>query len=202
MVIPPMRKFCAPLRRPAARWWCLVLLAAACPAGAQPDYSCTAEVNRNSVPQGGNVVLTVSAVGDVGWSVDFILPDLPGIRVQSGGTNQSMSVINGKARTSISRTWYLTVQKEKDFTIAPVVIKSPSGECRTKPVRIKVTAPLPPKQIPPAITGNRVPAPAAGDGASSGDEAGKPGDDIFLTLEADHEEAWVGQQIILTFRWW
>ncbi len=202
MVIPPTRKVPDLLLRPVQLFIFFMLLAAAFPVSAQTDFTCLAEVNRTTVPRGGNVVLTVSAEGDVGWSADFILPDFPGVRVQSGGTNQSMSVINGKARTSVSRTWYLTVETEHDFTINPVRVTSPGGDCRTKPIRITVTAPLPPKKIPPANTGNRVPAPSGSDVGATGSQSGQPGDDIFLTLDVDHEEAWVGQQIILTFRYW
>ncbi len=180
----------------------LVLVAGVQWAAAQADFSCSANVNRNTVPRGENVMLTVSAEGEVGWSVDFELPDLPGVRLQSGGTNQSMSVINGKARTSVSRTWYLTVETPNDFTVGPVTISSEGGQCATKPIHISVTAPLPPKKVPPVDTGNRVPGPAAGNVGSTGSQSGQPGDDIFLTLDADHEEAWVGQQIILTFRYW
>ena len=202
MVIPPMRNISRPYLLPARLFVFLWLLATASPVIAQTDYTCRAEVNRTTVPRGGNLVLTISAEGDVGWSADFILPDFPGVRVQSGGTNQSMSVINGKARTSVSRTWYLTVETGDDFTIDPVRISSPTGDCRTKPIRITVTAPLPPKKIPPADTGNRVQAPPGSDVGATGNQSGQPGDDIFLTLDVDHEEAWVGQQIILTFRYW
>jgi tetratricopeptide (TPR) repeat protein len=202
MVIRPTWEIPASLSLAASVVLLLMLLVAAVPVMAQPKFSCTADVNRTSVPRGENVVFTVSAEGDVGWSVDFKLPDLPGIRVQSGGTNQSMSVINGKARTSVSRTWYLTVDTERDFTISPVTITSAGGECTTKAIRIRVTPPLPPKKLPPAITGNRVPAPADGDIGSTGNQSGQPGDDIFLTLDADFEDAWVGQQVILTFRYW
>ena len=202
MVIPPMLTIPQPFLRPAQLFVFLWLLTTAFPVIAQTDYTCRAEVNRSSVPQGGNIVLTISAEGDVGWSADFILPDFPGVRVQSGGTNQSMSVINGKARTSVSRTWYLTVETGDDFIIDPVRISSPNGECRTKPIHITVTAPAPPKTIPPTNTGNRVQAPAGGDVGTPGNQSGQPGDDIFLTLDVDHEEAWVGQQIILSFRYW
>jgi len=202
MVIRPMRKIPNPILRSTPVILFLVLLTMVSQVDAQSDFSCDAKVNRKRVPLGENVVLTVSAEGDVGWSADFVLPDLPGVRLQSGGTNQSMSVINGKARTSVSRTWYLTVETEKDFTIAPVTITSDSGECRTKPIRITVTPPLPAKKIPPETTGNRIQPPPDGGPGTTGSHSGQPGDDIFLTLDADHEEAWIGQQIILTFRYW
>ncbi len=184
--------------------WVLLILAPVPTVMGQSDFSCSASVNRTSVPRGENVVLTVSAQGDMGWSADFKLPDLPQVRVQSGGTNQSMSVINGKARTSVSRTWYLTVEGEEDFTIPAVAVFSSGKECRTDPIRINVTPPLPPKTVPPVDSGNRVPDPRPSPGAegSTGSESGQPGDDIFLTLDVDHEEPWVGQQIILTFRYW
>lgn len=202
MVIRRRWKWVPSLRRSGPLAWLLILMGMATPAAAQKDFSCSTEVNRTTVPRGENVMLTVSAEGDVGWTVDFVLPDLPGVHVQSGGTNQSMSVINGKARTSVSRTWYLTVETDRDFTIRPVTITSPGGECKTKEIRIRVTPPLPPKNIPPANTGNRVAPPAGVDAESIGSQSGKPGDDIFLTLDVDHTEAWVGQQIILTFRYW
>mgnify|MGYP000423383181 CR=1 FL=1 len=41
---------------------------------------------------GGEVVLRVTAEGEVGWSVEFGLPEIPGVRIYSGGTNQSMVV--------------------------------------------------------------------------------------------------------------
>jgi len=176
----------------------MLVLLVGLPASAQSDFSCTAEVNRTSVPRGDNVILTVSAEGDIGWSADFILPRIEGVRLQSGGTNQSMSVINGKARTSVSRTWYLTVDTDSDFTIGSVMVDAGGRQCQTDPIAIRVTAPRPATQVPPANSGNRVAPPE--DAVS--EQSGKPGDDIFLTLDVDHEEAWVGQQIILTFRYW
>ena len=202
MVIRTIRNIFRPMSETVAPVLILMVLLFPAWAGAQSGISCTAEVNRTTVPRGKNIVLTVSATGDMGWSAAFKLPEIQGVRIQSGGTNQSMSVVNGKARTSVSRTWYLRVDSEGEFTIGPVVISAGGTECRTDPIKIKVTAPLPPKTIPPATTGNRLPAPSAGGVGAAGNQSGQPGDDIFLTLDADFEEVWVGQQIILTFRYW
>jgi len=165
--------------------------------------ACEASVNRTTVPSGGEVVLTVSAHGDVTWTPEFQLPEVPDVRIYAGGTNQSMSMINGTTETSVSRTYYLKVNGSSDFTIGPVTITSGKGSCTTDPITIHVTAATPPPaQIPPANTGNRTPR-AGGDvvGSANG-SGGNPGDEMFVTLEADHTEAWVGQQIIVTFRYW
>ncbi len=166
------------------------------------NFTCDASVNRTSVPQGGEVVLTVSARGDVGWSPDFQLPDLADVRIYAGGTNQSMSMINGATETSVSRTYYLKVGAATDFTIPAIKIISSKGSCSTKPIAIKVTgAAAPATRIPTADSGNRTVDPNRAQPAGN-NTAGNPGDDVFITLEASHTEAWVGQQIVLTFRYW
>ncbi|MBE0567597.1 MAG: protein BatD, partial [Krumholzibacteria bacterium] len=158
---------------------------------------CEARVNRTTVPAGGELALTVSVEGDIGWSVDFALPDLPGVRVYNGGTNQSMSVVNGRTRTTVTRTWYLRVETEGSLEIGAVTATAQGQTCRTEPLRVTVTAPQP--GAPPTDTGNRTAPPAA---FPSPPVPGGAGSDIFVTLEVDKPQAWLGEQIILTFRYW
>ena len=179
----------------------VLLILGAVPALA--GFTCEASVNRDSVPSGGEVILTVSAQGDVGWSPDFRLPSLPGVRIYAGGTNQSMSVVNGATETSVSRIYYLKVETDKDFTIAPVTIVAGKEQCATSPIDIKVTAAAGGGgQVAPGNTGNRTQRAPDGSDPAAGGTAGKAGDDIFITLEADQTTAWVGQQVVLTFRYW
>ena len=110
------------------------------------EIACSATVTRASVPKGGEVVLRVTAEGEVGWSVDFELPDLPEVRVYNGGTNQSMTMVNGRTRTSVSRTWYLRVERGDDFTIGPVTVRARGESCRTEPLDIAV---MPPAAVTP-----------------------------------------------------
>lgn len=160
---------------------------------AQAAASCRAEVSRSTVASGEDVVLIVTAQGDIGWSPAFQLPELPGIRVYGGGTNQSMTVVNGQTQVMVSRTYYLRVEKEGDFTIGPVRINTAAGSCETAPIAIKVVA----GAAPPADTGNRVARGASGR-AAPGESAG----DVFVTMEVDKPEVWVGQQVVLSFRYW
>lgn len=159
--------------------------------GAAAAVTCRAEVSRSTVARGEDVVLIVTAQGDIGWSPAFQLPDLPGVRVYGGGTNQSMTVVNGQTQVSVSRTYYLRVENEGDFTIGPVRITTAAGACQTAPIPVKVVA----GGAPPADTGNRTQR-----GATARPTAGA--EDVFVTLDVDKPRAWVGQQVVLSFRYW
>lgn len=161
---------------------------------AQAAVACRAEVSRSTVARGEDVVLVVSAEGDIGWSPSFQLPDLPGVRIYGGGTNQSMTSVNGQSRIVVSRTFYLRVETDADFTIGPVRVNTAAGPCQTDPIAIKVVAG---SSVPPADSGNRQQRPAQ---PMPGQAAA--GEDMFVTMSVDKPEAWVGQQIVLSFQWW
>lgn len=177
--------------RAAAAVLALLLNLAGIAPGAVAAVTCRAEVSRSTVARGEDVVLIVTAQGDIGWSPAFQLPDLPGVRVYGGGTNQSMTVVNGQTQVSVSRTYYLRVENEGDFTIGPVRITTAAGACQTAPIPVKVVA----GGAPPADTGNRVQR-----GATTRPTAGA--EDVFVTLGVDKPQAWVGQQVVLSFRYW
>ena len=187
------RNTCSRRYRSAVAIGAIVLLAAA--ASGAGEITCSATTTRSSVPRGGEVVLRVTAEGEVGWSVEFGLPDLPGVRVYNGGTNQSMTMVNGKTRTSVSRTWYLRIERDEDFTIGPVTVEARGETCRTEPLDIAV---LPPAAASPDDTGNRQAAPPR----EAPRQNSRTSDEIFVTLEADKDEAWIGEQVILSFRYW
>ncbi len=182
----------------------LILTVALCLVAAPvlADFVCEATVNRATVAQGGEVVLTVTGRGDVAWSPEIQLPNMPDVRVYAGATNQSMRMMNGATETSVSRTFYLKVDSAHDFIIGAITIVTDNGDCTTDPIKIKVTPAANSSRVPPADSGNRTQRPPATvTPPVAGSTAGKPGDDVFITLEADHTEAWVGQQVVLTFRY-
>lgn len=166
-------------------------------------FTCRAEVNRTSVAQGGTITLTVQAEGDVSWSADFQVPEMAGVKVFGGGTNQSVTYINGQTMTTVAKSFYLQVETDKDFTVGPIAVSSDGQECSTDPIAIEVTpaAGGGSAQIPPADTGNRTQRPAE-TGSRTSRAGGQAGDDIFITLEADAQEVWLGQQVVLTFKWY
>lgn len=175
---------------------CVVLWAVMLAVGnAVAAVACRAEVNRATVARGEDVVLIVTAQGDVGWSPSFQLPEMAGVRIYGGGTNQSMTVVNGQSQVTVSRTFYLRVETDTDFTIGPVRINSVAGPCQTEPIAIKVVAA---GTAPPADTGNRVQKSGAGRVAAAESSA----DDMFVTLTVDKSDIWIGQQVVLSFQYW
>lgn len=180
---------------------CLVSLSRPSLAG---QITCTAEVNRTTVPQGENISLTVTAEGDVNWSAKFEIPEIPGVQIFGGGTNQSVAYVNGQTMTTVAKSYFLKVDTDQDFTIGSFQITSDDKSCSTDPIAIEVTAPAPNggsnnTQIPPNDSGNRTERPQDY-GTSS--VLGQSDDDIFITLEAVDDEAWIGEQVILSFKYY
>jgi len=158
---------------------------------ARADVNCQASVNRTTVPNGGEIVLTVVARGDIGWNPEFQVPQIGGVRIAGGSTSQSMSVINGVSEMSVTRTYYLTVSTTVDFVIEPISVVSKRGRCATDPIAIEVTDA---RQAPVASSPSSP--------ATTSPVSGLPRDDLFVTLDADQTDVWIGQQIVLTFRYW
>jgi BatD DUF11 like domain/TPR repeat/Bacterial SH3 domain len=185
----------------------LLFVSLALPGMSLAELGCRAEVNRDRVAPGEVVILTITAEGDVDWSADFDLPPISGVQLSGGGTNQSMSLVNGHRSFSVVKTFYLRVDQQEDFTIDPVTIRSSGQECQTDPIEIRVSPDAARATVPPAHSGNRTQRPAQSPNTQSArpagaSAAGKPGDEVFVTLDADRTDVWVGQQVLLRFRYY
>ncbi len=168
----------------------LTVMVGALPALAQ--FSCRADVDRTTTVVGGTVVLTVKAQGSIAGSVDFRLPSA--IEPLVAGTSDSRSRIatGGQSRIIISRSFFITPRREGKLEIGPIVVSDANSRCRTDSLTITVTQAS--AAVPPGNSRRQ-------SGAGAEQLGGRPGDDIFITLEVDRDEAWVGQQLILTFRY-
>jgi tetratricopeptide (TPR) repeat protein len=166
---------------------------------AQADLTCRAEVDRRSVHRGGQVILTLTAEGDIGRQPAHEAPVIDGVDVVPGGTSQSYSIINGESSMAITATYYLQVRRDDGFRIPPVTFRHGDRSCATEPLDITVVA-----APPPAVSGNRQPPPSGtGDEPSeAGPRAGRAGDTAFITVDVDRAEAWVGQQLEMIFRYY
>ncbi len=191
----------------SARWRLALLMLLALEVAwtaAALGMSCNVKVDHLSARQGDVVVLTVTAAGNFGWSADFALPDIKGVAIAGGGTSQSVSMINGSTQASVSRTYYLTLTTDHDVTIGPVKVRAGKQECSTDPLTITVTPGSGGQVVSPSVSGNRMPRPQqqTGGRAPAGSvQGGKPGDDVFVTMETDRDQVFVGQQIILSFNY-
>jgi len=172
----------------------LLLLATATSAWA--EVSCQADVDRRVVAPGGQLVLTLHASGNISGQPRHVRPRIDGVEVVPGGTSQSFHVSGGRSENTVDITYYLVVRRQDDFQIPAVTFSFEGETCATRPIAIAVTA-----AVDPAAGVNVGSGQAKPSVADSGGKAGKPGDGHFITLEVDREEVWVGQQVLLTFRY-
>lgn len=174
------------------------------PLSAQAEFTCRAEVDRETTVVGGTISLSVQIEGSITGSLEFILP--PEIERLVSGTSYSRSqtISGNRSSVAITKSYYLTPRETGELVIGPVVVQDQQGQCQTEQLKVKILAA---GQTPPTHSISRSPAPGetSNDDAQSNDDdlaaGGSPGDDVFITLEVDKDEAWVGQQLILTFRY-
>ncbi len=179
----------------------VVLLIGFSPSISRAQLVCSAFVDRTDAVVGGSITLTVTAEGQISGSVDFQLPDMPSVLVSGTSYSRSQSIVNGNSSVTIGKVFYLQIQSDSDFEIGPVQVSDGRSSCETDPIQISVSTAA---SIPPAVSGNRVPRPGGSESRqekTSKPAGGNSGDDIFITLEADRTTVWVGQQVILTFRY-
>jgi len=163
------------------------------------DVSFTATLDPERVPQGRPSILTVTLAADRQDLPDVTLPQLAGADVTPGGTSQQFSMVNGAV--SITKTWRWRVHPRgaDDVAIPALEVRLDGGTYRTEPLTLTVDAAA---ASAPAGGGNRAAPPApAGQDCPAPDMPG-PGDDHFVTLESDRARAYVGEQVVLTFRYY
>ncbi len=185
----------------------LLTLVVGLASSASATLQCEAKVDRTTITSGDAVVLTVTARGDFGRIPSIAAPTITGVDVASGGTSQSFSFVNGATEASYAVTYYLQVRRPDNFTVPALEVKTGRERCATDPIAITVSGSA---GVPPGTSGNRQPrppqfpkTPPANQAAprGSGPAAGRPGDEIFVTTSVDHDVAWVGEQIILSFKY-
>jgi len=168
-------------------------------AAAEAALRCQAEVDRTEVARGGQIVLTVTAVGELASAPQHDPPRIDGVQVITGGTSQSFRVVNGDASLEIAVTYYLQVRRGADFEIPAIAFRAGGERCDTEPIAISVVA-----APPPSVSGNRTAPPGSPRGAAEpdgGPAAGSPGDPSFIVMEVDKDEVWLGEQVVLVFRY-
>lgn len=124
-----------------ARKYILSLMLWAAAAAAQP-LSITSSVDRTSLALNQQLVLTVELTGEGANSVGRI--DLPDVSeflaiIGSGGTSQSIQIINGKMSVQKSFTYFYQTIKEGSFTIPPVSVTYKGHSVSSKAIELTVS---------------------------------------------------------------
>lgn len=173
--------------------------------------TCHAELDRNRVSPGEQITLTVTVEGDFQSAPPVDLPSLAGVKIFGGGTSQNFSFVNGQVHASVSSTFYLQVERESSFTFPALELEIDGKLYRTQPIPVSVVRRGRGDNDRTDASGGSQPAgsgsgpgttpipsaPTTKDGSPRG---GRSGDEVFITMSTDRDHAYVGQQIVLTFR--
>ncbi len=146
------------------------------------EITFNAAVDRNSVAAGDPIKLTLTLANAPGNS-GIAPPDMGGLVVVQGPFDQSsMSIVNGRMSSSVTRTYVLQATQPGDFTIGSATARVGQGTIQTAPIRIKVVK-----------SENAAP--------NSGllDQGQKRDANLFCTISLSKSKAYVGEQIIATY---
>lgn len=163
-----------------------------------------ATVDRNTVSVDGQIVFSVTVSGGMRSLPTPTLPNLEADwTVYSAGTSRNFSFVNGQISSSAAFRYILQPKRVGSFTIGSARVKIGDTTHESKPIAVQVTT-------GPAPGSGRSQGGAAPGGAATGTQSAPPedggssygGGDLFVTLSVDRKEAWVHEQIILTFRFY
>lgn len=139
-----------------------------------------AQVDRNQIAAGEQVKLTITLTNA---QDRFEPPDLGGLVIVQGPFEQSSyNFVNGRASSSVARTWVLTATRPGKYVIGPAKARVGGGVVQTDPITIEVTK---------GSTAPRDPAVALGQGRDP---------NLFIALSLSKTKAYVGEQVIATYQ--
>ncbi len=173
---------------------CACALGAAGLVRAEAQITINASVNSDRIAPGEQFTLTISVSGSGSDLPHPRLPALGDFEVYSAGNTQSLSIVNGAARSNIEYIYLLSPRFTGRKTIGPVSVVYRGKEYRTPPIQVDVTGDA--SQSPRASRGARRMAPNPGTGA--GPNQGGP--DVFLDASIDKPRPYVNEQVTLSVR--
>jgi hypothetical protein len=150
-------------------------------AWAQEKFAAT--VDHTTVRVGETVTLTITLDGASSGVPSPELPPLENLQIVAGPySNSSLSIVNGRASASASFMYMLRPQQAGKAQIGAAKLKYKGREFATAPITINVLA---------SGAGNA----AGGSSARGGNER-----DVFIRVIPDKTEAYLGEQITLTYK--
>jgi hypothetical protein len=148
-------------------------------------------VDRATVPADEMVVLSINVTG----ADQATAPSLGGLRgfdVVSTGESRSISMGTGGVASQVTFEYVLRPLAQGPQTIPSISVRVGNQIVRTNPLSVNITAPggSGAAGAPPTLPMPSVPSASGAKGA---------GDDVFVRCATDRKEAYVGEQILLTF---
>jgi len=156
------------------------MLAIAAPALAQERF--TASVDHTTLRVGDMVTLTLEFSGAAGGVGTPILPALDKLQIAGGPyTSSNFSLVNGHASSTISYSYSLVAREAGTGKIGEALVKYKGKEYRSNAITMNIVA-----------SGATTPTTGGGKGSESGD--------VFIRLYPDKTDAYLGEQITVTYK--
>lgn len=153
------------------------------------DLQVAATVDRAVASVNDRIILTITVMGTMRQVPAPKLPDLSdAFVVQSAGSSSNFSMVNGQVTSAKSWNYSLLPRSAGKFTIGAAEVEFGGTVYRTDPIQVEVvegTAPEPGRQ---------------GERAASGVRSG--GREIFITTSVDKKQAYVDEQVTLSFKFY
>lgn len=188
----------------------LLLMPVFCTFAQEPTFSTRVSNTTVSTGEPFRVEFSVENASQVS---DFQAPAFNGLEVLSRSQGQTTRIINGKVSQSVSFVYTVQAPSPGRFTIAGAAARVDGVKLRSNPVTITVekgAAGAAPSagNPPPASSPFSVPTPAAprDNDATPGilrkgeDAMAKIKKNVFVRVEVDHQQVYVGQQVTATYK--
>ncbi|HKY32783.1 MAG TPA: BatD family protein [Candidatus Polarisedimenticolia bacterium] len=165
------------------------------------DTVAEARVDATQIGEGDSLTLTIEVRGTRPGRVEE--PDLSGLadfNVAAGpstSTSTSMLWSGGKAasRTSQQFSYILLPRRRGTLTIPTISVRAGVRTLRTDPISVEVVAGRMRRSAP-----RQVPGRGGAPGIDRRGAAGRAPGDVLVEVQADKTEAFVGEQVLLTYK--
>ncbi|HID94092.1 MAG TPA: protein BatD [bacterium (Candidatus Stahlbacteria)] len=158
------------------------------------QISFNASCDKSQVPINESFTLEVTVSGDITSVPKPTLPPLNDFEIYSTGQTQNISIINGRVSSSITFTYTLYPKRLGTFTIGSCELHYKGKSYKTQPIKIEVVKASTP--VSPAAP--KLPKKSRAQKPSTKREA----KDLFITTSVNKRKVYVGEQIILTFKFY
>ncbi|MGB6639423.1 MAG: BatD family protein [Thermoanaerobaculia bacterium] len=155
---------------------CLILLAVSAvwlPVAAAAQERIQASVDRAEISEEDQILLQITIEGSRG--AEPTLPELPDFDVFSRGQSTQMSFVNGRMSSSVSYSYSLVPKRSGSFQIGSATVELDGEVHSSSPITVRVLA------------ASEQPAESR---------------DLFLSAKVSTRSAFVGQQIVYTWRFY
>ena len=134
-----------------------------------------ASVDRTRASQSEPIRLTLSITSDEQLSQVTPAFELKGFHVEGPATSTRMEMRNADITFSRELTYVLYAKQAGTFTIGPFQLEMDGERYETKPITVEIVQ------------------------GASRSQAGQADDPLFVLARADHEQAYVGQQVTVSY---